>query len=58
VEAVTILIKYRAAIPREVRQQFNLKPEQQIILILRLHSKKIALVVYRNWVIEVEKEVV
>jgi AbrB family looped-hinge helix DNA binding protein len=32
-EAVTISSKYQVVIPREVRQQFNLKPGQQIVFI-------------------------
>ena len=32
-EAVTISSKYQVVIPREVRQQFNLKPGQKIMFI-------------------------
>jgi AbrB family looped-hinge helix DNA binding protein len=32
-EAVTISSKYRVVIPREIREQFNLKPGQKIMFI-------------------------
>jgi AbrB family looped-hinge helix DNA binding protein len=32
-EAVTISSKYQVVIPREVREQFNLKPGQKVVFI-------------------------
>ena len=43
-EAVTISSKYQVVIPREIREQFNLKPGQKIMFIPYNNTLRIILV--------------
>ena len=43
-EPVTISSKYQVVIPREVREQFNLKPGQKIIFIPYNNTLRVVLV--------------
>lgn len=43
-EAVTISSKYQVVIPREIREQFNLKPGQKIIFIPYNNTLRVILV--------------
>jgi len=43
-EAVTISSKYQVVIPREIREQFNLKPGQKIMFIPYNNTLRVILV--------------
>ena len=43
-EAVTISSKYQVVIPREIREQFNLKPGQKIMFIPYNNTLRVVLV--------------
>ncbi|MCB8979563.1 MAG: AbrB/MazE/SpoVT family DNA-binding domain-containing protein [Ardenticatenaceae bacterium] len=43
-DAVTISSKYQVVIPRQIREQFNLKPGNKIIFIPYDHSLRVVIV--------------
>ena len=43
-KAVTISSQYRIAIPREIREQFDLKPGQKVVFISGQHSIRLEII--------------
>ena len=43
-KAVTISSKYQVVIPREIREQFNLKPGQKVVFIPGEHSIRLEII--------------
>lgn len=43
-KAVTISSKYQVVIPREIREQFNLKPGQKVVFISGKHSIRLEII--------------